>query len=217
MAINFDVREDIGQVLDGLEPVTVVRRGKAESIPVANAWRYSSISGEADPTGGSIVQSDAVWQLAWDEEVDLPRVGDTIVDQEGACWTILTVEQLGAKTRVRCVTRNLSIAFGLDNKLDIQVAVVEDQGSGPEIVGWQTIHTAMPGRIQPDTTTVEGGDAPPTSSKSYRVTLGEQIALDHNHRILGPDGAIYQIVEFTQAERIDVLPMAKVIRVDVTI
>jgi hypothetical protein len=42
--------------------------------------------------------------------------------------------------------------------------------------------------------------------------LADDTALDHNHRLVGPDGSIYQLVEYTQAERIDALPVATVIK-----
>jgi hypothetical protein len=40
--------------------------------------------------------------------------------------------------------------------------------------------------------------------------LADETALDHNHRLVGPDGSIYQVLEYAQAERIDTLPVAVV-------
>ena len=36
------------------------------------------------------------------------------------------------------------------------------------------------------------------------------LSLLGSFRLVGPDGAIYQILEYSQAERIDVLPMVSV-------
>jgi hypothetical protein len=90
--------------------------------------------------------------------------------------------------------------------------VWDDPGGGPEIVGWQMLRPNVRARVQPISTTVDHEADPPTSVATYRVTLGEQLELDHNHRLIGPDGAIYQVLEFSQAERIDALPMAVVTR-----
>ena len=74
----------------------------------------------------------------------------------------------------------------------------------------------MPARIQPEQTTIDNTADPPTSTATYRVMLADDTPLDHNHRLVGPDGAIYQILEYTQAERIDTLPIAKVKRLATT-
>ena len=94
--------------------------------------------------------------------------------------------------------------------MEIQQAIWEDGGSGPEIVGWTTLRTAVPARIQPDHTTIDNAAAPPSSSATYRVLLADDTPLDHNHRLVGPDGMIYQVLEYGQAERIDMLPLATV-------
>ena len=40
--------------------------------------------------------------------------------------------------------------------------------------------------------------------------LADDTPLDHNHRLVGSDGEIYQLLEYTQAERFDTLPVATV-------
>jgi hypothetical protein len=42
--------------------------------------------------------------------------------------------------------------------------------------------------------------------------LADEIPLDHNHRIVGLDGSVYQVLEYSQAERIDTLPIATVVK-----
>jgi hypothetical protein len=139
-------------------------------------------------------------------------IGDAILDQSGACWTILSVSQRSAKTRLRCQSRNLHVAHGLTNRVDVQQAIWDDLGSGPEIVGWSILRTAVPARIQPLQSNIDATADPPTSTATCQIVLGEELPLDHNHRIVGPDGAVYQLVEYSQADRIDVLPIVTAVK-----
>lgn len=213
MAVEVDSEGDFSAVVDGFEPVTLRRRQSAETVAVAKALRFSSTTAEAAEAGGHVARHDVVWQLAWDGAVELPRLGDTIIDAAGDCWTILSVERRGGGTRLRCDCRNLQLVYELVDRVDVQEAVWDDPGTGPEIVGWTTVRPAMAARIQPYNVTVTGGDTTtPSSTSVYRVLLGEQVALDHNHRLVDPQGAVYQVIQYAQAERIDVLPVATVIK-----
>ena len=155
-----------------------------------------------------VARDDVVWQFTWLDTVDPPQIGDSIIDAANECWTILAIEERGTKTRLRCVTRNLRIVNQLDDRIEIQEAVWEDSGSGPEIVGWTTLRSAVPACIQPDHTTVDNTVDPPTSTSTYRILLADDTPLDHNHRLVGSDGSVYQLLDYTGAERIDTLPMA---------
>jgi hypothetical protein len=212
MTIELDIAGDFDAIIDLTEAVTLKRRFSAETVAVPQAWRYSSITQQADASMPGVAQSDVVWQFGWPAETELPRIGDAIIDAANECWSILSIDQRGAKTRLRCTTRNLRVVHQLIDRIEIQEAVWEDSGSGPEIVGWTTLRAAVPARIQPEQTTVDHTADPPTSTTTYRVMLADDTPLDHNHRLIGPDGAIYQILEYTQADRIDTLPVAKVRR-----
>jgi hypothetical protein len=210
MAIELDVADDFGAIIDLTEAVTLKRSGSAETIAIPNTWRYSSLTQQAEPGMPGVAQDDVVWQFGWEPEVPPPRIGDLIIDGDNACWKILSIEERSAKTRLRCVTRNLQIVHQLNDCVEIQTAVWEDSGSGPEIVGWMPLRPAVPARIQPDRTTVDNATDPPTSTVQCRVMLHDDTPLDHNHRLIGPDGTIYQLVEYSRAERIDTLPVATV-------
>jgi hypothetical protein len=118
---------------------------------------------------------------------------------------------MGAKIRLRCTARNLFFVHALVDLVTIQQATLDGGGA---IIGWTTFETNVPARIQPDRTVVvtKAGE-PPTSDAFFNVVLGVQVPLDHTYRIVGPDSALYELVEFTQAERIDVLPVAQVKKV----
>lgn len=206
--IEFNASTDFGQVVDALEAVTLVRRGCNESVSIPSAWRFLSEVVEVEPTQGAVTVYDTHWHLAWDEVPAAPRVGDVVRDSAGDCWTILKVERPLGKTRWLCHTRELRIANGLRDRVDLQQAVWQDLGSGPEVVSWQTIRPAVAARIQPQQTTIDRDAEPLVSTTTYRVLLEESPSLDHNHRIVATDGTVYKMVGFEQAARIDVLPVA---------
>lgn len=210
MAIDFNIADDFAMILDGTEPTTLKRRGSATTISVPKAWRYSSIAQTAEPGVAAAVQSDVVWQFGWSDSVEKPRVGDLLIDAAHDSWTILSVEVRGNNSRLRCQTRNLRIAHELTNRIEIQQAIWDNGESGPEIIGWTTLCTAVPARIQPDRTVVDDSTDPPTSTSTYRVLLDNDTPLDHNHRILDAEGRAYRVLEYLQAERIDTLPTARV-------
>jgi hypothetical protein len=212
MAVEFSTEGDFAAIVDGWQPVTLKRHQSTDTVAVARAIRFSSRTEEADAAGGHVARHDVVWQFEWDVTSDLPRLGDSIIDAVGGCWTILSIERRGGGTRLRCQSRNLHLVYELVDRVDVQQAVWDDLGSGPEIVGWTTVRPALAARIQPYRVTVDDESTPASSTAVYHVILGEQIELDHNHRLVGPQGAVYQVIEYSQAERIDVLPVATVVK-----
>jgi hypothetical protein len=218
MALELNVAGDFATILDGLEAVVVKRQHTPETILVAKAWRYVSKVEEVELGSTDYARHDVIWQLPWEAANEPPRLGDRVIDAAGQCWTILTVERPRLDTRFRCLARNLHLAFGLDTLVDVQLADVEDPSTRPESVPWITVQAAVPARILLDRTKValDPGDdevAPAVSSAAtYRVILGEQIELDHNHRLVDPEGGVYEVVEYANFGRIERLPVVTVIR-----
>jgi hypothetical protein len=212
MAITLNVENDFANILDGGEPVTLKRRDSPATISIAAAWRFSSRTSETEPAGGHVAQCDVVWQFSWDETNAMPRLGDVLIDAAGASFIVQSVEQLAAATRLRCTTRNLSLLYELVDRLDVQQAIIEDVGGTPQVVGWATIRAALPARIQPHELEVDNTSSPAQSTATYRIILGEQLDLAADSRFIDALGNIYQLVEYAQAERIDALPAATVIK-----
>jgi hypothetical protein len=212
MSVDLDTAGDFDAIIDTAEAITLKRRASATTIAVPKAWRFSSLTQQAEPAMPGVAQWDVVWQFSWNDGVDAPRIGDTLIDAANDCWTILSIEDRGARTRLRCNARNLRIIYELLDRIEIQAAIWEDSGSGPEIVGWTTLRAAVPARIQPDQTSIDHTTDPPTSTSMYRVMLADDTPLDHNHRLVAPNGTIYELVGYSQAERIDKLPVATVKR-----
>ena len=220
MSLELNVADDFATILDGSESVTLRRQGTPETIPVAAAWRFLEKSDEVEIGAADYARNDVLWQLPWDASHDEPRLGDLIIDAADQCWTILSVERLRLGTRFKCLARNLRLAFGLDTRVDIQRADVQDPSVRPESVDWITLQAAVPARILLDRTRVtfdpgdpdESIDPSYSSTATYRVILGEQIELDHNHRLIDLLGTVYNVTEFAHFGGIDRLPVATVVK-----
>jgi hypothetical protein len=212
MTLELNIAADFATIVDATEPLTLKRRDSAATIAIARAWRSSASTTDAEPSGGHVAQADVVWQFAWESGVPRPRLGDALIDAAGECFTILLIDNLLATGRVRCAARILRLVYSLYDRVDVQIAVIEDSGGGPEITGWQTIRAALPARIQPDQLEVDNTTDPATATETHRILLGEQLTLDANTRFVSPAGDVYQLIEYLQAERIDALPVARVVK-----
>lgn len=202
-----DFATDFAEIVDGLEEVTLCRRDGVTTVSVAAARRQRVNQREAEPSAGMVVESNAEWHLAFNEGV-APHVGDVVLDANGGRWTILTAEQLPMLARWKCATRDLRIAYGCGERVDIG-RPVWSEGETPEIVGWTYVATALPVRIQPISI---GVDESEKGRATFRIILGESVALEPHDRFVAGDGAIYLLESYEQAERIDVLPVAIVVR-----
>ena len=143
----FDPSNDLSTVADGLETVTLLRRGRTPGDAgtlIAHALRRAITAGEAAvintgdvrkqvPSGGRQLANDLVWHLPVVELPDAPQLGDVILDGDGRRWTILTVKLATLGARWRCETRDVGIAVGLDDAISVQ----KNAGSSSSPV-WQT-------------------------------------------------------------------------------
>jgi hypothetical protein len=212
MTIELDASNDFAQCMDGLESVTLRRRDSGETLALSAALRRRTTTQEAEPSGGAARQADAVWHVQMPAEEAPPQLGDVLIDAAGIRWTILEVEPERLLGRWKCTARNLSVAFGLDDRVDIQRAEWGDLGEGPVIVDWNFVATAVPVRIQPEETVVSGLLDAPTSVARFTIILGEPFPLGPDDRFVAADGAIYRLESIEQVDRLDVLPVARVVR-----
>lgn len=212
MPIDWNPTGDFVAIVDASEPLTLIRHGASSATEIATAWRFRQRHAEAAATGGYVARADATWQFEWPAGSPLPRLGDVLRDATGECYTVLAVERAQGSTRLRCESRSLRIAHGLNCLVDIEQAVWQDLGSEPEITGWTHYRPAVHARIQADTLTVDETTEPVTSTATYKIYLEESVPLDHNHRFVAGDGAVYRLMSYSGAERIDELSVAMVRR-----
>jgi hypothetical protein len=213
MSLQLDVNDDFAPWVDQLESVTLSRRNSGEVVAIAAALRRHAVTKEAEPSGGAARQADAVWHLQLPVGESAPELGDVVIDARDRRWTIQQSEELPLLGRWKCSARELRVAFGCDDRVDVQRAVWDDLGEGPVIVDWSFVYTALPVRIQPEETTISGSLDSPTSVARFTIILGEAFSLEPDDRFVAADGAIYRLETIEQTDRIDALPIARVIRV----
>lgn len=212
-SLSFNLGDDFLAVADGLSAVTVSRADGTVTAVVAHALRLAVKTQEARQSGGRYTASDVVWHLPATELPEAPRLGDLIADAEGRKWTILQVREVTQGRRWRCVTRNLAIVHALDQKIDLEKATYAKTPSGALEASWQPWRTGLSARIQPRTVEVRQQPDRLDSVAGYTVFLAENVAVDHTHRIKGPDGTRYRILGSRRAERIDALLEIDVVRI----
>lgn len=205
--MELDVVNDFDAMVDGLAEVMLRRRGNTTTVEGITARWRSAEHREAEPSAGVAVEADAVWELVFMDDAE-PHVGDVVIDGEDRQWTVLVAEHLPLLSRWRCETRELRIAYGCGERIDVE-RPVWSEAETPEIVGWNYVATALPVRIQPWEVSAEESTA---GEATHRIILGESLALKPNDRFVAADGTVYHLRSYLQAERIDALPVAMVVR-----
>ena len=212
MTSIFNVVDDFQDVVDNTEAVVLNRRDSSQNVAIDAARQQSIVTQESRPSDGAVRQADAVWHLPMPEGESAPQLGDVLIDAEGRRWTVLETRELPALGRWKCETRELSIAFGCVDRVDIERAMWDDLGSGPEIVGWVYVRTSLPVKIQPQEMTVDTSSTPWEAEADFEIILSQSIALEPGDRFVAEDGTIYALQAYKQTECIDALPIAKVLR-----
>lgn len=205
--VSPDFRGDFSDVTDLLEPVTLKdRRGNTlDSIPAAK--RLSLSTREAAASGGQYRQGDTTWHLPVDSVTAPPQLGQKIIDSFGDNYTILGIDRIVLDSRYRCISRNLTIAEGLDQLITIQRATWTKGRSGALAATWSDWRTGIAARIQAITSRVETRHELKHTRVTHQIFLSEPIAVDQNTRVIGPDGAVYDVVRYEKPDRIDKLPL----------
>jgi len=214
MTIQFDAGNDLAEVADGLVQVTLTRPGSSNSTQVAHALRRMVKVREIKELDGHYRASDVTWHLPVGETTSRPRLGDVIIDTDGQRWTVLDVRKATADSRWRCVCRDLAVVHGLDQYVDIEKAAYAKSDGGADVPTWRAWRTGLKAKIQPaESRTKQQHDRRVTTAR-FRVFVAEDLAVDHTHRVKGPDGTVYRITGSQRAERIDRLMEIDVVRDD---
>jgi hypothetical protein len=200
---------------DGLQPLVLRISGQPDqAIPRAInepvTWK------EADSAGGQVVESGAVWAWPMAATPIRPPLGAVLIDNRGNAWTILAIEEIDHVAEWHATTRNLSIAYELNNMATVLQAEYVQSPGGEALPSWRTILTGIPARFQPvrqEARILEDADWPKTT---YEVILGLDIfapqvpvePVNADYRLVDTAGRHYRIVEYQRPARIDCLPRA---------
>jgi len=213
MYLCFDPSSDFVQAVDGLEPVTLLRRGAgvaALGTVIAHALRQVATVHEAAPSDGRATASDVTWHLSVAELPDPPRLGDVLRDARGVRWVVLEVVQTTLGSRWLCPSRSLAVAHGLNDTITILRAAYPKGAAGAMDPVWQPWRTGIWARIQPLAAETSLAEESRETLARCRVFVEEPLELDHRHRIRGPEGTLYRVLRTTLAQRIDELPSIEV-------
>ena len=197
--IPLDPSGDFASLADGLQAVSLVRRGRSGSDSIEHALRRSLGMREAAASNGQYTLTDVRWFLPKSECGSGPALGDAIVDSDGNRYAVLAVVGHDLTGLWECTCRDLAIAHGLNDVITIEQAVYAKGEGGAAVPAWHTLRTGIRARIQPVSSTVEGGPDRRQTVNRFRIVVAEELSVDHTQRIRAADGTIYRIIGSTGA------------------
>lgn len=208
MSVGFDPSTDLETIADGLEAVTLNRRGSSSNVAVAKALQGAVKTSEVEASNGQYTQGDVIWHLPQTLVPATPHVGDSIVDAGGTWWAVLDVAEAVLLMRWECVSRDVVVQYGLDDTLTIEVAAYAKGDGGAAERSWSTFKTAR-GRIQEVTSDVEDREGAHRMATQYDIFIMTDIDFDQTHRIKGPDGTLYNVIGNTGVDDIGTLQVVQ--------
>jgi hypothetical protein len=193
MPALFDPSTDFEDVVDGLEAVTLVRRG-TDNTEITHALQRALSTSEIAASDGRYIAGDVRWHIPEVEAVTAPRLGDQIEDAAGNRWTILARQLATLEHRWRLICRNVAIAYGLDTTVTILVADWSKGSGGAEEPVWREWRTGVRARIQEVAAEVTVEHEARITRRRVEVYIGTDLDIGHEHQVRGPDGTLYKVV-----------------------
>jgi hypothetical protein len=206
MTLTFDTSADFVTVVDGLEACTVKFPGSPTSTSVTHALRRAIGIREAEASGGRYTTSDVNWRFPQSECTTRPPLGSKIIDTASVYWTVLGVDDVCLRGEWRCVTRALEVVAGLDTFVRIQRAQFTKDAAGAAVSEFFD-ETTVKARIQEIGSTSGVESKLSMVRRTFEIILAEEVTIDSECQIVGPDGTEYQFDSYERAETIDSLPM----------
>lgn len=197
MSVGFDPGTDFEDIVDGLQAVTLDRRGSSQNVAVTAALCRNVSTSEIVASDGKLQSGDTRWHLPAAEVTTAPRLGDSVEDSSGNRYQILEVRDDTLNNRWRCTTRNLRIAYGLDDTLTIEKAAYSKGTAGAAERSWSTWRTGVRARIQ--TTSAEHAE----QARARRTLTADTVLLEDDydltdaHRLKDLEGNYYRILGVT--------------------
>lgn len=218
MALRDQILNDY-QLWDNRESVTVrvpVSNGSYTDYALGNCKRRVLTTKELAASAGRYTGSDLVWLIP-KTIADAAGLGnikphDRVIDFDDNSYTVLEAAEQTLRTIWRLVTRNMRIAAGLHDAVSLQHPTITQTSAGGRSVSWTTISAAVVCRVQPRQTEVFDDRGVRSTTTVYDVYFEEDIAAtnaagDFARLLFG--SKTLQIVNYKQADRIDVLPVAE--------
>lgn len=197
MSVDWRLPDDLANVADGCQTVTLHRLGRVGDPEDVQALRVSTDAASVQP--GSVTRSvKSDWLVAVASDSADPASGD-LLDAAGEVWVVETTSRAAAMPHVRCTTRLVADRLDLSGFVDIQLASWHDLGSGPEIASWTTVQTATPAEIVPVEVATDHNASGTSTTATFRVLLAGSPELDQNYRLVDAQGLVYRVNRHTPA------------------
>ena len=171
---------------------------------MAKALQRAVTTSEVAASDGQYTQGDVRWHLPIAEVADAPKIGDSIVDAAEDYWEVMTVQLATLSKRWLCVSRNVIVMYGLDDRVTIEVAAFSKGTGGAAERSWSTYKQVRANIIETtaDTEVREGASR---TAKQYDIVIVTDIAIGHQHRIKDEKGKLYTIVGTTGQDEVGAL------------
>ena len=186
---------------------------------VTTAKRRAITIRERLASGGAYVGSDVNWHLP---SVLLPsgwevQPADVLTDPDKERWTVLDVAHNKLKQTWRATCRNLSLAYNLADRINIERATISYDLAGAAVKtfpsdsqeGGTTLYAGLKVRMQPDQKQIVDERAIRGMTTRYNVIVEKEVEVITNEdRIYWPATQQYlEIIGYRQSEQIGELPI----------
>ena len=200
MPALFNPNTDFEDVVDGLEAITILRRGDGTTA-VAHALHRAINRAEAAASGGRYTTEDTRWHFPL-VEAARPHLDDVILDGDGNRHTVLEARKDTLSVRWRCVARDMAVFHGLNAVIVIEKARQAKGTHGAYEATWSVWKAGVRARIQPMADTVAVLHDAKVTDQTVQIFVEDDPGIKANQRIKGPDGTYYRITDYTGSERI---------------
>ena len=197
----FDSQTDFEQVVDGLETV-VLLTSNSESRTITGALRRRIQTAEPAPSGGQTAQHDCVWHLPVSQLTERPRLGAKLRDAAGDEWTILAVEAETLSARWQSSTRNLTLAFDLTERIQVQRPAYQFDKHGSAKASWQTLADQIPARVQPNVRQQQQIDGAGQDVALFVIFVADWSAYSVQVRIQDTSGRVFEVIRIQREARL---------------
>lgn len=243
LVMQFDASLDY-LVFDGKEPVTLLIANRSQLpaddtslplglLPYAGADEFQGLQAESvddalgraptskekNASGGAYTDSHRFW---WLPKVNvapgiIPKAGDIVQDARGQQWTSLEVADNVIKAMWRMVTCNLSMAFQLQDLINIERPAISYDASGAAVKAFPTgtnppggkvVYLKLPARVQPISEEIVDERGIRAFKGTHQITVSKQVLLTCEDRVAF-GGRYYEIVGYSGAKRLDELPVVE--------
>ena len=222
--------EDDLLLMWGLDSATLKIEGQADATLTDCILDEPVDTREMDASGGQVVQQDTIkiWPVFKSSK---PPLGSVLVDADGVYWTILTVTYKSQVKTWECHCRNLSImdttigGVAINTATILKANVFRKGMANETIPAWRgyisgqcpaTVDDQVTCRFQPSSSDAMIRYESEWTKETYRCFFEQNLPIDlagSEYRIVNATGERFRLVAYFDAQRIDRLSCAIVVKI----